>query len=226
LGVVKVSDERSFVMADIPGLIEGASEGIGLGHAFLRHVERCRLILHIVDISGIEGRDPIEDFEQICAELERFDPELAKRPQIVAGNKSDMATAEQIERFERYITEKGCKFYLISAATTQGVNTLIDAVASDLAQLPPIKRFEPDYIPELKEENDCRFEITVEDEVYYVDAPFLEPILRGCNMDDYESLQYFQKVLRQSGIIAKLEDMGIEEGDTVDLLGWQFDFVF
>lgn len=226
LGVVKVSDERSFVMADIPGLIEGASEGIGLGHAFLRHVERCRLILHIVDISGIEGRDPIEDFEQICAELERFDPELAKRPQIVAGNKADMATAEQIERFERYITEKGYKFYLISAATTQGVNTLIDAVASDLAQLPPIKRFEPDYIPELKEENDCKFEITVEDEVYYVDAPFLEPILRGCNMDDYESLQYFQKVLRQSGIIAKLEDMGIEEGDTVDLLGWQFDFVF
>ena len=121
---------------------------------------------------------------------------------------------------------EGYKFYLISAATTQGVNTLIDAVASDLAQLPPIKRFEPDYIPELKEENDCKFEITVEDGIYYVDAPFLEPILRGCNMDDYESLQYFQKVLRQSGIIAKLEDMGIEEGDTVDLLGWQFDFVF
>ncbi len=226
LGVVKVSDERSFVMADIPGLIEGASEGIGLGHAFLRHVERCRLILHIVDISGIEGRDPIEDFEQICAELERFDPELAKRPQIVAGNKADMATPEQIERFEKYVTEKGHKFYLISAATTQGVNALIQQVATELEKLPPIKRFEPDYIPELKEENDCKFEITVEDEIYYIDAPFLEPILRGCNMDDYESLQYFQKVLRQSGIITKLEDMGIEEGDTVDLLGWQFDFVF
>ena len=133
---------------------------------------------------------------------------------------------EQIERFEKDVTEKGYKFYLISAATTKGVNALIQEVAAELAQLPPIKRFEPDYIPELKEENDYKFEITVENGIYYVDAPFLEPILRGCNMDDYESLQYFQKVLRQSGIIAKLEDMGIQEGDTVDLMGWQFDFVF
>lgn len=226
LGVVKMSDDVSFVMADIPGLIEGASEGVGLGHAFLRHVERCRLILHLVDVSGSEGRDPIADFEQICQELKQFSLELAERPQIVVGNKADLATPEQIQRFEEYVTQKGFCYYSISAATTEGISPLLNQVASTLSTLPPVKHFEPNYIPELKEENPQAFEITLEDGTYYVDAPFMESVLRNCNMDDYESLQYFQRVLRESGIIDRLEKMGIQEGDTVDLFGWQFDFVF
>ena len=226
LGVVKISEDCSFVMADIPGLIEGASEGVGLGHSFLRHVERCRLILHVVDVSSVEGRDPITDFEQICQELERFDSELSQRPQIVVGNKADLASPEQVNRLKDYVTEKGHSFYSISAATTQGVSHLMNEVAAVLATLPAVKRFEPDYVPETVPENGREFSIVQENGVYYVDAPFLEPILRNCNMDDYESLQYFQRVLRESGVISRLEEMGVQEGDTIDLLGWQFDFVF
>ena len=147
LGVVRVDEERSFVMADIPGLIEGAGDGVGLGHEFLRHVERCRLIVHVVDVSGIEGRDPKEDFEVINAELAKFNEDLAKRPQIVAANKADMATEEQIEAFRSYIEEKGIPFFCISAATTQGTGELIGKVAEVLETLPPIREFEPEPIP-------------------------------------------------------------------------------
>lgn len=229
LGVVKVNAESSFVMADIPGLIEGASDGIGLGHAFLRHVERCRLILHIVDVSGSEGRDPIADYETIQQELERFNADLAARPQIVAANKCDMATEEQIAAFRHYIeTEKGLPFYCISAATTQGTKELMQAVSSKLTELPPILQYEPEPLTEEElaaTAEKGNFEIEVEDGIYYVDAKFLEPILRTVNLDDYSSLQYFQKVLRSSGIIEKLEEMGIQEGDTVNLYGFEFDFV-
>ena len=138
LGVVRLDENSSFVMADIPGLIEGASEGVGLGHEFLRHVERCRLIVHVVDVSGCEGRDPIEDFEAINRELENFSEELAEAPQIVAANKCDMATPEQIERFKEYVTENGYKFFEISAATTKGTQELVKAVYEDLVKLPPV----------------------------------------------------------------------------------------
>ena len=229
LGVVRVAEEQSFVMADIPGLIEGASDGVGLGHEFLRHVERCRLIIHVVDASGMEGRDPIEDYETIQTELERFSEDLAKRPQLLAANKCDLATPEQIDRLKAYAAEKGIPFFPISAATTQGTAELVQATASRLAELPPILEFQPDPITpeELEQEASLheKFDVAVEDGIYYVDAKWLDPILRTVNMEDYSSLQYFQRVLRNSGIIARLEEMGIQEGDTVDILGFEFDFV-
>ncbi|MCD7810568.1 MAG: GTPase ObgE [Ruminococcus sp.] len=229
LGVVKVAEEKSFVMADIPGLIEGAGDGVGLGHEFLRHVERCRLILHVVDVSGIEGRNPREDFEIINAELAKFNEELAERPQIVAANKCDMASEEQIAAFRSYIEEKNIPFFCISAATTQGTSELIQKVAEVLNTLPPIREYEPDPIPQAELDERAgvgqKFEITVDDDVYYVDAPWIEPIMRTIDIDDYSSLQYFQRVLINSGIISKLEEMGISEGDTVSLQGFEFDYV-
>lgn len=217
-------------MADIPGLIEGAGDGVGLGHEFLRHVERCRLIVHVVDVSGIEGRDPCEDFEVINAELAKFNEDLAERPQIVAANKADMATEEQIAAFRSYIEGKGLPFFCISAATTQGTSELMNKVSEVLDTLPPIKEFEAEPIPheELDEMLgvDKKFTIEVEDDVYYVEAPWIQPIMRTVDPDDYSSLQYFQRVLINSGIIAKLEEMGIKEGDTVSLEGFEFDFVY
>lgn len=228
LGVVK-RGERSFVMADIPGLIEGASEGVGLGHSFLRHVERCRLIVHVVDVSGIEGRDPKEDFEKINLELANFSEELAVRPQIVAANKSDMATAEQIAEFRSFIEEKGLPFFEISAATTAGIEPLMDCVTERLEKLPPAKRFEvqPLTLEELNEIEESRHSFTVEviDGVYVVEAEFLAPILNTVNMEDYESLQYFQRVLRSSGIIDELERQGIQEDDVVSIYDFEFNYV-
>ncbi len=229
LGVVRLDEERSFVMADIPGLIEGASEGIGLGHEFLRHVERCRLILHVLDVSGIEGRDPIDDFEKINRELANFSESLAECPQIVVANKSDMATEEQITALQEYIEGLGLQFFTISAATTQGTGALMDAVGQKLSELPPVKVFEAQPLSPAEWESRFaskqEFEVEVEDGIYYVSAVWLEPVLRTVNMEDYSSLQYFQRVLRSSGIIDKLEEMGIEEGDTVNIFGFEFDYI-
>jgi len=230
LGVVKISEGKSFVMADIPGLIEGASDGVGLGHEFLRHVDRCRLIVHVVDVSGVEGRDPKEDFEIINRELRNFSDDLADRPQIVAGNKCDMASPEQIADFKAFVEEKKLAFYPISAVTTQGTKGLIDAVSAKLDTLPPIKEYEaePPTQAELDERAGMgeKFEITRgDDAVYYVEAAWLENIMRTVDMDDYSSLQYFQRVLRNTGIIDRLEEMGIKEGDTVSIYGFEFDFV-
>lgn len=229
LGVVKIEEGKSFVMADIPGLIEGASEGVGLGHEFLRHVERCRLIVHVIDVSGSEGRDPIEDFKAINHELENFSMELAEAPQIVAANKSDMATPEQVERLRNYVEDQGLLFYEISAATTKGTKELMYGVWERLSVLPPVKQFEAQ--PLTQEELDDKliskkdFRVTVEDGVYFVEADWLLDILRTANMDDYSSLQYFQNVLRTSGIIDKLEKMGIEEGDTVSIFDFEFEYL-
>lgn len=229
LGVVKIEEGKSFVMADIPGLIEGASEGVGLGHEFLRHVERCRLIVHVIDVSGSEGRDPIEDFKAINHELENFSMELAEAPQIVAANKSDMATPEQVERLRNYVEDQGLLFYEISAATTKGTKELMYGVWERLSVLPPVKQFEAQ--PLTQEELDDKliskkdFRVIVEDGVYFVEADWLLDILRTANMDDYSSLQYFQNVLRTSGIIDKLEEMGIEEGDTVSIFDFEFEYL-
>lgn len=228
LGVVK-RGEKSFVMADIPGLIEGASEGAGLGHEFLRHVERCRLIIHVVDVSGMEGRDPIEDYEKINAELANFSEELSELPQIVAANKCDLADEEQIARFEQYIADKGLKLFRISAATTEGTAELMDEACTELDKLPPVKRFEPtplslEELEQIAEEKRA-FSIENADGVYIVTADWLAPILYNCNMEDYESLQYFQRVLRQSGIIDELERMGIEEDDVVSIYDFEFNYV-
>ncbi len=227
LGVVSMGEGSSFVIADIPGLIEGASEGIGLGHAFLRHVDRCRMLVHIVDVAGSEGRDPIEDFEKINLELERFNPELAERPQIVVANKIDLATDEQRERFRSYIEEKGYKYFEMCAPIVEGTKEVIDAVAAMLSTLPPVRRYESEEIPleTLLSKQNTGFEIIVEDGVYIVEAPFLIKILCRTDLDDYESLQYFQRVLISSGIIDALREKGIEEGDIVSVYDFEFEFV-
>ena len=229
LGVVSVH-EKSFVMADIPGLIEGASEGIGLGHSFLRHVERCRLIVHVVDVSGSEDRDPKEDFEKINMELANFSAELAERPQIVAANKADMASEEQINEFKSFIKEKGLPCFVISAATTVGTKELIEAIAAKLDELPPLVRFEAQPLSRAEidefEREKHSFKVEKLDEgMFEVTGQFLLPILQTVNMDDYESLQYLQRVLRSSGIIDELERQGVQEGDTVSIYDFEFDYV-
>lgn len=228
LGVVSVGPEASFVAADIPGLIEGASEGVGLGHDFLRHVERCRLLLHVVDVSGCEGRNPREDFEMINNELKGFSEELASRQQIVLGNKSDIATQEQIDDFKQYIEEKGYTFLPVSAATNQGLKTLPGLVYERLQALPPVKMYEPDYVkPEVSANQNRRFTVEKEDEgIFFVDAPWLEQILSGSDVNDYESLQYFQRQLSEGGVIDKLVELGVKEDDTICIGDYQFDFVF
>ena len=227
LGVVRMGPESSFVMADIPGLIEGAGEGVGLGHRFLRHVERCRMLVHIVDVAGSEGRDPIEDFKTINKELAVFNPELTKCPQIVAGNKIDLATDEQLARFREFIEGEGLEYYEIVAPIAEGTKELINAVAARLATLPPVKRFESEPIPMevLERKKDTGFKITENDGVYYVEAEWLLKILNKTDIDDYESLQYLQRVLASSGIFDALVERGIKEGDTVVIYDLEFDYV-
>lgn len=229
LGVVKIDEGTSFVMADIPGLIEGASDGIGLGHDFLRHIERCRLIVHVVDVSGIEGRNPIEDFEVINRELANFSEELASRPQIVALNKCDMASDENIDTMLKYLQDKEFNGLKISAATTKGTKNLISVIYDNIKLLPPIKEYEAQTLTQEEkmqiEEKSKKFEIILEDGIYFVEADFLLTVIQNVDMDDYESLQYFQRVLKSSGIISKLEEMGINDGDTVDIFGFSFDFI-
>lgn len=227
LGVVTMGEGNSFVMADIPGLIEGASEGIGLGHQFLRHVERCRLLVHILDAAGSEGRDPIDDFNKINEELVRFNPEMADLPQIVVGNKIDLASDEQLERLEKYFKEQGYQYFTMCAPIVEGTTEIVNAVAAKLATLPPIKRYEHEEIPTefFEKDNDGTFTITVEDDIYSVEAPWLLKILQNTDLDDYESLQYFQRVLQSRGIIDALVEKGIQEGDTVEIYDLEFDFV-
>ena len=228
LGVVRVGPEQSFVCADIPGLIEGAAEGVGLGHAFLRHVERCRLLLHVVDVSGCEGRDPKQDFEQINHELVGFSAELAQRPQIVLGNKCDIATEEQIADFQAYVEEKGYTFMPISAATRQGIDNLPAIVYARLKELPPVKVYEAEYKrPDKSAEGQRPFTVTRQgDHDFDVDAPWLERILAGTNVEDYESLQYFQTQLGDSGILDELVAQGVEEEDTIHIGEYEFDYLY
>ena len=226
LGVVRVGPEQSFVCADIPGLIEGAAEGVG--HDFLRHVERCRLLLHVVDVSGCEGRDPKQDFEQINHELAGFSAELAQRPQIVLGNKCDIATEEQVAEFRAYVEGKGLTFLPISAATRQGVDGLPALVYSRLQDLPPIKVYAPEYKrPDKSAEPTRPFTVTrTGDHEFTVDAPWLERILAGTNVEDYESLQYFQTQLGDSGILDALVAQGVEEEDTIKIGEYEFDYLY
>ena len=226
LGVVKMN-ESSFVMADIPGLIEGAHEGLGLGHQFLRHVERCRLLVHMVDVSGSEGRDPKEDFDAINSELEKFNPELAERPMIVAGNKCDMATDEQIEEFKQYVTEKGYDFFPIMAAIRYDVDPLLKKIQEMLSQLPPIARYEAEPAPVLTVEDFDDHSVTIKNVngIYTVEADWLLQVMRGINFDDYESLNYFQRVLTNGGVIEALKEKGCQDGDTVSIYDLEFEFM-
>jgi len=227
LGVVRIAAESSFVMADIPGIIEGAGVGVGLGHEFLRHIERCRLLIHLVDISGSEGRDPFEDFKTINNELKVFDPELASRPQIVAGNKCDLCTEEQIQAFREFIEERGYEFYPLIAAIADGTDALVNAAAAKLATLPPIVKYEPAPrpLPDAGKISNREFSVRTEGDVFIVEATWLLKILASVNMDDYESLQYFQTVLQKSGIIDALIAKGVQDGDTVSIYDFEFDYV-
>lgn len=227
LGVVSMGEGSSFVLADIPGLIEGASEGIGLGHQFLRHVERCRLLIHMVDVSGHEGRNPIDDFEKINEELVKFNPDLAQRPMIVAGNKIDMAQTEQIEEFKAYVESKGYEYYSICAPILEGTKELMNAVWKRLRNLPPIKEYETEAIPvESIIENSSGFRIREEDDgLFIVEADWFPKVLKGIDIEDYESLQYMQRVLEKSGVFDALKEKGIQEGDIVSLYDIEFEYI-
>ncbi len=225
LGVVYGEEESSFVMADIPGIIEGAAEGAGLGHEFLRHIERCRLLLQVVDVASTEERDPKSDFDIICSELTRYSPLLASLPRIVAANKTDSVIPEMLDDFCKYVRDKGFEVFPISAATGAGLKELKYYIFKTLPALPAIKVYEPEPEPEIKIENNRPFTVSNHEGVFIIEAPWLVRILNSVNMSDYESLQYFQRVLRQSGIIDELERQGVNEGDTVSIYDFEFEYV-
>ena len=225
LGVVSMGDGVSFVMADIPGLIEGAADGTGLGHQFLRHVERCRLLVHIVDVSGSEGRDPKEDFRIINEELRRFNEELAQRPMLVVGNKCDLATDEQIADFKAWVESQGYLFFPIMAAIRYDVDPLLNKIIEELSKLPPIRIYDPEPLPEPEEESFGDVAIRCIDGIYTVEGKWLLRVLRTVNFDDYEGLSYFERLLQKSGVIDKLREAGCQEGDTVSIYDLEFDFI-
>ena len=230
LGVVDAGEERSFVAADIPGIIEGAAEGAGLGHDFLRHIDRCRLLVHIVDVSGMSGRDPIEDIEKINAELAEYSEDLANRPQIVAANKIDMSEEGEFDKdsFEAYVKESGYELMYISALTGTNVRELVHRVADKLKELPPLTVYEADYFPESDVFDDkSGHDILIKNVngTYVVEADWIYKLMGSINFDDYESLMYFQKVLKNAGVFDKLEAKGVKDGDTVSMYDFEFDFV-
>ncbi len=227
LGVVRMYD-NSFVMADIPGLIEGASEGAGLGHDFLRHIERTRILLHIVDVSGSEGRDPIEDFEKIMGELVTYSPKLATKPMIVVGNKIDMATEEQIESFRSYIEKKGYEIHFMSAPIHQGVQEVLNAAYQLLLKTPEtVENY--DYFDFDAEENDPDYRtvnVFVDDEGNFcAEGKQLRKIFDSTNFNDTGSLRYLYKYLESSGAIAKMIELGLEEEDTVKVFDYEFEYI-
>lgn len=223
LGVVSIGDDETFVCADIPGLIEGAADGAGLGHEFLRHIERCRLLLHVVDAAGTDGRDPCEGFDLINAELAAYSPELATREQIVAANKCDALSDDTVlERLRAHIAPR--ELYVISAATGEGVKALLSGCAERLAVLPPVRVFEPEPEPVMPEEGIVT-DIVNSDGVWEITGAWLNRMMRDVNFDDTESLAYFEQRLKANGVYAKLEAMGVEEGDTVEIYGLTFEYV-
>ena len=227
LGVIYVEEGVSFVMADIPGIIEGAAQGAGLGHDFLRHIDRCRLLIHVVDVSGSEGRDPVEDFHAINRELKDYSESLSGRPMIVAANKADLLDPDSgnLQRLEAAAKEAGCEFYVISAATTQGTRQLIQAAARKLRTLPPVTVYEPDYVAEISMPADpSAFEIEHYGQTWLVTGQWLERLVNDINFEDYESRNYFDRQLRECGLFQRLEELGIREGDTVDLYDFEFEY--
>ena len=227
LGVVWVADGVSFVLADIPGIIEGASEGAGLGHDFLRHIDRCRLLVHIVDVSGSEGRDPVEDFDAITAELEQYSEDLAKRPQIVCANKVDiMEDPENLERLRAHVEAKGYTLFEISAAAHQGTRQVVSKVAEMLSTLPPVTVYEPEYVPRPAAiDTSAPLDIQrADDGTWLIEGPWLERLMGNVNFSDYESRMWFDKQLRDAGLFQQLEEMGIEDGDIVSLYDFEFEY--
>ena len=226
LGVVYVEEGVSFVLADIPGIIEGAAEGAGLGHDFLRHIDRCRLLIHVVDVSGSEGRDPVADFEAIQAELKEYGSGLEDRPMIVAGNKVDIAADRSgLEALKAHVEELGMPFYEISAAAQMGTRELMLAAARQLEHLPPITVYEPTYVERPPEvDTSAPLNIIHEDDTWIVEGPWLQRLMANVNFGDYESRNWFDKMLRQSGLFDRLEEMGIKDGDIVSLYNLEFEY--
>ena len=227
LGVIYVDEGVSFVMADIPGIIEGAAEGAGLGHDFLRHIDRCRLLVHVVDVSGSEGRDPVDDFNAICDELANYSVDLSNRPMIVAANKCDllMPESDNLQRLRACVEAAGCELYEISAGTTQGTRNLMRVVAEKLRTLPPVTIYEPEYVEVVEEPTDPNsFEIEHYGNTWLVTGKWLERMVQNINFDDYESRNHFDQQLRKCGLFARLEELGIQDGDTVDIHDLEFEY--
>ncbi|MEG1878798.1 MAG: GTPase ObgE [Pseudoflavonifractor sp.] len=226
LGVVYVESGVSFVLADIPGIIEGAAEGAGLGHDFLRHIDRCRLLLHIVDVSGSEGRDPVEDFDAICEELRQYSPELATRPMLVAGNKADIAPDKDLsEKLRAHVEALGLTYFEMSAAAHQGTAELMRTAAARLAELPPITIYEPTYVAR-PPEVDVSEPLTIlhEEDTWIVEGAWLQRLMSNVNFTDIESRNWFDKKLRESGLFDRLEEQGIEDGEIVSLYNLEFEY--
>ena len=227
LGVIYVEEGVSFVMADIPGIIEGAAEGAGLGHDFLRHIDRCRLLVHVVDVSGSEGRDPVEDFDAICAELHDYSVDLSNRTMIVAANKTDIMDpdSDNLERLRERCEELGIELCEISAGTTQGTRNLMRVVAEKLRTLPPVTIYEPEYVETAPEAGDpTALEIEHYGSTWLITGTWLERMVMNINFDDYESRNYFDQQLRKCGLFQRLEEMGIQDGDTVDIYDFEFEY--
>ncbi len=229
LGVVDLEGAKGFVMADIPGLIEGASEGVGLGHEFLRHIERTKLMIHVVDAAGTEGRDPVEDIYKINAELKAYNPQIAERPQVIAANKTDLIYGEEdetISRLKKEFEPQGIQVFPISGVSGKGIKELLYAVSQKLDTLDsePVV-FEQEYFPEdelIYEE--LPYTVERQDDVYVVEGPKIEKMLGYTNLDSEKGFAFFQKFLKDTGILDELEEAGIQEGDTVKMYGLQFDY--
>lgn len=221
LGVVHVAD-GSMVVADIPGIIEGAHEGVGLGHEFLRHVERTRILIHVIDVSGSEGRNPLEDFRVLNEELKKHSTVLAEKKQIIAANKMDIASDEDYSAFEKEMTAMGYKVFPISAATNKGVDSLIKHVYEQVQQI-PVPEVVVEEIPEIVQEQKL-FDISISGNIYTVTGDYVYNLVNSTNFDDVDSFSYFQRSLRTKGIIDALEAAGIQEGDTVCMDEVQFDY--
>lgn len=229
LGVVDLEGAKGFVIADIPGLIEGASEGVGLGHEFLRHVERTKLMIHVVDAAGTEGRDPVDDIYKINAELKAYNEEIASRPQVIAANKIDLIYSEYEDPIERLRSEfepQGIKVFPISGVTGEGLSDLLYYVSSELQNMDekPIV-FEQEYFPEEELIHiDLPYTVEIIDDMYVVEGPKIEKMLGYTNLDSEKGFAFFQKFLKEAGILEKLEEAGIQEGDTVKMYGLQFEY--
>jgi GTP-binding protein len=234
LGVVSTGEESGFVAADIPGLIEGAADGAGLGHEFLRHIERCRLLWHVVDVAGSEGRDPVLDIEAINAELSRYSETLAKLPQLIVANKSDLCDLEDesVKEFETYVKASGWDLLYVSAATGEGLKELVRTTSHLLEELPPLTVYESEISPEeqaLKTARGASDKETIirreSDGTFVVEGEWLYNLVGQTNFEDYESLNFFQRVLQKSGVFEMLEERGCRDGDSVSIYDFEFDFV-
>ena len=234
LGVVRTGEESGFVAADIPGLIEGAADGAGLGHEFLRHIERCRLLWHVVDVAGSEGRDPVLDIEAINAELSRYSETLAKLPQLIVANKSDLCDLEDdiVKEFETYVKASGWDLLYVSAATGDGLQELVHTTARLLEELPPLTVYESEISPEEQALKSARGAADKEtlirresDGTFVVEGEWLYNLVGQTNFEDYESLNFFQRVLQKSGVFELLEEHGCRDGDSVSIYDFEFDFV-